>query len=272
MTNPVSVGTISSSSVGSDVVLKDNILITNTQAYYYVYIWLDGYLTDATYIELPFSGHVKAEAVQNNDIEAVSLPSGYERIYYIKSTRTQYLNTGYYPNTATQMKLTLSFDGSFTPVNTEGGSAIIFNAQTQQYQANFGGNSNQSGTIFFWINANVVPGSSETLAVDATTLRNKNVFILNPDSVTYGTFSRTLTPKVTNSTGSLYIFGKNASNIFTAYDMLVYDLKLLEDGNLIKHFVACKRTSDGVAGLCEVNGGTFHSSLTSDEFVAGPNI
>ena len=58
-------GYISDSNIGNDLVIADNIAITKTQAYYYVFIWLDGYLTDNTYTDLSFGGYVSAEATQN---------------------------------------------------------------------------------------------------------------------------------------------------------------------------------------------------------------
>ena len=63
--NPIAKGPITSSNIGNDITLKDNIEITSTQQYYYIYIWLDGYQTDNTYTELPFSGYIKAEAIQS---------------------------------------------------------------------------------------------------------------------------------------------------------------------------------------------------------------
>ena len=65
-TTPVKVGYLKNSDIGNDITLLNNIAITSTQQYYYIYIWLDGYLTDNTYVELPFSGYIKAEATQND--------------------------------------------------------------------------------------------------------------------------------------------------------------------------------------------------------------
>ena len=61
---PIGAGFITTSDIGTDKVIAENIDITKTQAYYYVFIWLDGYLTDNTYTELPFSGYISANAVQ----------------------------------------------------------------------------------------------------------------------------------------------------------------------------------------------------------------
>jgi len=64
--NPVSKGYITSSSIGSDLVLYDGFNVSGTQQNYYLFIWLDGYITDNTYTNLPFSGYVHASVVQND--------------------------------------------------------------------------------------------------------------------------------------------------------------------------------------------------------------
>ncbi|MBR7042265.1 MAG: hypothetical protein IKI04_02065 [Bacilli bacterium] len=59
---PVSVGKINTTDIGNDVTIYNNFTITATQAYYYIYIWLDGYLTDNSHTSLPFVGTISAEA------------------------------------------------------------------------------------------------------------------------------------------------------------------------------------------------------------------
>ena len=62
--SPLGAGYITTSDIGADKIIAENLPITTTQAYYYIFIWLDGYLTDNTYTELPLSGYIKAEATQ----------------------------------------------------------------------------------------------------------------------------------------------------------------------------------------------------------------
>lgn len=62
---PLSKGYITDTDIGDDVTLLSNISITSTQQYFYIFIWLDGYLTDSTYVDLPFNGAISASAVQS---------------------------------------------------------------------------------------------------------------------------------------------------------------------------------------------------------------
>ena len=57
-------GYITSADINADKTIYTNFLIDSNQAYYYIFIWLDGYLVDNTVNDLPFSGYIKAEASQ----------------------------------------------------------------------------------------------------------------------------------------------------------------------------------------------------------------
>ena len=63
---PLSVGYITTSDIGSDKTIYNNINITSTQAYYYIFIWLDGYMTDDTFTDLSFNGYISATAEQKH--------------------------------------------------------------------------------------------------------------------------------------------------------------------------------------------------------------
>ena len=62
---PVSVGRITSSDIGSTVTIYNNFAVAPDETFYYIYIWLDGYLTDNTHTNLPFSATISASVSQN---------------------------------------------------------------------------------------------------------------------------------------------------------------------------------------------------------------
>ena len=69
MDNPLSTGYITSNDIGGDITIYDDFPITESQDYYYIYIWLDGYLTDSTYTEQSFSGYIHSETIQDNTLK-----------------------------------------------------------------------------------------------------------------------------------------------------------------------------------------------------------
>ena len=62
---PLSKGKILSTDIANDITVYSNFSIDKTQKYYYIFIWLDGYLTDDNHTDLPFSGQVNASAIQD---------------------------------------------------------------------------------------------------------------------------------------------------------------------------------------------------------------
>lgn len=64
--NPLSVGIIKSTDINHDIDIYTNFTINNQLKYYYVYIWLDGYLSDESYAKLPFDGYISVQVVQNH--------------------------------------------------------------------------------------------------------------------------------------------------------------------------------------------------------------
>lgn len=62
---PLNVGYFDSDAIGSQIVLYDGFNVNHTQQSYYIYLWLDGYLTDNSYTNLPFNGSIEAKVVQS---------------------------------------------------------------------------------------------------------------------------------------------------------------------------------------------------------------
>ena len=59
---PLSVGYVNA--IDSDIAVYKDFVIKHTQKDYYIFLWLDGHLTDNTYTNLSFDGYVKVDATQ----------------------------------------------------------------------------------------------------------------------------------------------------------------------------------------------------------------
>ena len=152
--SPLSVGYITSSDIGNDKTIYNDFVVTGNQDYYYIFIWLDGYLTDSTYTNLPFSGYITANAMQvQNDTYTITfdvnggivdiptktvvygekygslpiptregyifkgwsaLPSEYQEVEYIESTGPQYIDTGYMINENFKYKIKVAITDTRT--------------------------------------------------------------------------------------------------------------------------------------------------------------
>ena len=59
--NPVASGTITST---GNKDLYSGFALSMTAKTYYIYVWLDGSIADNDYVDIPFSGHIHATAIQ----------------------------------------------------------------------------------------------------------------------------------------------------------------------------------------------------------------
>ena len=62
---PLNVGYITNSDIGGDIPIYSDFTVDKTASSYYIFIWMDGYITDSTYTELPFGGYIHASVLQN---------------------------------------------------------------------------------------------------------------------------------------------------------------------------------------------------------------
>lgn len=61
---PLSAGYITGGDIGEDIPLYTGFDVNSTNTRYYMFIWLDGNLTNEDYEDLPFSGYIHASVVQ----------------------------------------------------------------------------------------------------------------------------------------------------------------------------------------------------------------
>lgn len=64
---PLNVGYITNSDIGRDISIYSDFDVVKTASSYYIFIWMDGYITDNTYTELPFGGYIHASVLQNEE-------------------------------------------------------------------------------------------------------------------------------------------------------------------------------------------------------------
>lgn len=230
---PISVGHISSSDIGHDITLKDDIVITDSQDYYYIYVWLDGYMTDNTFSNLSFSGSISASAIQNNEANAnaytvtfdanggtVDIPS--KTVVYGENygtlptpTRNGYTFLGWNgKNKFNINKLTNYSESSYT-INVINNKIIL------------SGTKYSCGTTkyLFQVAPNLIVGSNITLSFDTTS--TSKWFYLSGSNIQWNSGTKkTITQEMLNS--SLYIY--NNGGLIDPKTIEISNIQL-EDGS-----------------------------------------
>ena len=73
-----------------------------------------------------------------------------------------------------------------------------------------------------------------------------------------------------NLSGTMYVFGKNATN--KSFGMKLYELKIRDDFTVKKNLIPAKRKIDGVLWLYDLVENTFYTNSGTGEFVGWPEV
>ena len=229
------------------------------------------------------------EVVQDNNHTLTAIwekdpnyvPKEYQKVEYIESTGTQYIDTGYVPKTNTKLELDLSFNGDFKDYDTYGGGVAflgVADAKTKVFYINYGAGASQKNVLFSWFNKYYKHDgqAAEAMTINDTTRTNKNTLTIENGKVTYGTVNRTISSKQQNQDSSMYLFGVNNKvddivGAFTCYNMRVYDSKMYEDNKLMRHYIPVYKKSDNTIGLYETIEGKFYTNKGTGTFNKGNN-
>lgn len=186
----------------------------------------------------------------------MALPSGYRELLYIKSTGTQYIDTGVKPNQNTVLKMDVAFLG--TAGNNIAGVRNTASDTTNRFGIITFGSASKIGAFF---------QSSSIQAISFDNSRHEYELSksgLYVDGTLYGSSnSGSFT-----CTYPIVLFGwNNGSGGVSATANSVYSCKIYDGSTLIRDFVPAKRTSDSVVGLYDLQNDVFYTNAGTGEFV-----
>ena len=190
----------------------------------------------------------------------MSLPSGYKRLEYIKSSGTQYIDTGFKPNQNTRVVMDV------TPVDVILGKTWCAFGVRQNgiyfglYKASTG---NMNLTWFYGSNY------SNYFTVDYAKRHNLEV---NKNAASVDGISKSYAAQTFQFTIPLFLLCDNAAGSPTsAGAALLYSCQIYDNGTLIRDFIPCKNAS-GVIGLWDDINSVFYGNAGTGIFTGGPAI
>ena len=196
------------------------------------------------------------------------LPSAYQRVSYIESSGTQYINTGYKPNVNTKWELTVQFT-QLPPAAANSGYINGYSiGQNTRMAIGLNNDTNIAADIsqfYFGVaDKNLFIGHSDL---------NKHTFFIDMMSKTYGYDNVIATHNYPSysSNANLYLFNRATRTIVGCYQKL-YNSKIYENNTLVRDFIPCYRKADNVAGLYDRVNDVFYTNAGTGEFIAGEDI
>lgn len=198
------------------------------------------------------------------------LPTEYQEVEYIKSSGTQYINTGVIPTVDTGVKVR----GHFTSVQQDKDN-IILGASDQTAFAN-----GKPYSVDPYPDRVLFPfGGFANDATDTITIsqiKNKQYeYTLNYKNsgiATVETQQLTLPTRSSMTSKAIFLFCLNGNGTAGYYSSFALEyLQITQGESVIHDYAPCYRKADNVAGLYDIVTGTFLANAGSGTFAVGNN-
>ena len=201
------------------------------------------------------------------------LPDGYQEVEYLQSSGTQYINTGlsipYSGNTwGTQFEITFMMLSDVT--HAVGG--VVYS--TTKILLGFPAVLNNTA-LYVYGSQNVSGAPTPVVNTKYTVLLNNSSHQLIINNSVIGTYT---TSSTVNGAADVYLFGAHnayGSGIVSQRGSTrIYEYKrtINSTGVVEQHLIPCYRTSDNVAGMIDLVGGTFYTNAGTGTFAVGADV
>lgn len=195
--------------------------------------------------------------------EIIILPTEYEKLEYIQSTGTQWIDVGVKANQNTKAEIKFEITGNATGYNAVFGSRTsytsnAFNVWSKCGNGNIGANYCKAGAI----NSTIAQAANVTYYITL----EKNKLSVNDSVTTFTQNTNFTTP------GNIYLFniyGGDATSTGTSNRILigkVYSFKLYDSDIIIRNMIPSRRKSDNVIGMYDMVSRQFFTNSGSGSF------
>lgn len=187
--------------------------------------------------------------------QQVTLPEGYQRLNYLQSSGTQYINAGFNPNSNARVKM------GFSSTSIPSGGFIAFGSRYTYLDNAFAFAVNDGNILSSYYGDERLDYSFDATKYCSVDL-NKNVCTVN------GTV-KTHSADTVDPARPLIVFACNNANEITFYAYIkLYSFKLYDNGTLIRDFIPCVDPS-GEYGLYDVVNNQFYGNAGTGSFTGG---
>ena len=235
---------------------------------------------NATFTNLPTTPTTKLECANESEgctlwtiVDQTAygneLPSGYTRLQYIESTRTQYIDTGYKLKSNNVVYEWAGIDKSTTS------GTSLFGAQGTGSSLTYSGipYGNRNYRKFFTGRtqaADLGYVSNDTSLHTWRLILNNSTQTLVKDSSIVGTSSFT---GGLQKEHNIFVFANDSSGSATQLsDVAMEYFRIIDDGEIVFNGLPARRNSDNVVGMYDTVSGQFFTNRGTGDFVAGPLV
>lgn len=183
------------------------------------------------------------------------LPYGYTQLDYIRSSGTQYIDTGFIPNNNT--RVTLDIDC------LELGTIPYFGSRKAQ--------NNQPSFTFWVLSTTSIRSDYGTLAkveVTRSDILGRKIVEMNKNNIKFGTYTKVNSTQTFNTGINLLLLAVQSSTTTVDARRMkakLYSCQVYDNGTLVRNFIPCKNPS-GVIGLYDSINNKFYNNAGTGTF------
>lgn len=193
-----------------------------------------------------------------SDYDSIPIPDAYQKIDYIETSGTQYLDTGITPNQNTVIEMTFETD------SMNNNDSFIFGC-------GYGG-GNRAFELYPWNGMFEVNYGAST-PFTTTALQNTLYSVKLGMGLFYinNILSYTFPEQTFEAPFTLTLAALNRSSVYIAPNHIkIYKFKSYDNGTLTRNMIPCYRLSDNKKGMYDAVTETFFENAGTGDFIQGP--
>lgn len=189
------------------------------------------------------------------------LPSAYQRVEYLESTGTQYIDTRMQGTEKIKVELTAKCIGEQSAINIFGARPVPLGATDAFIIVIFQSNG-KIGFFFNGLSISAIPYDNEFHDYE---LGNG---IYKIDGVSYGNAK----VGTFNTYFNMSLFGCKDNILPNLKPQIIKKCTIYENNILIRDYIPCYRKADNKAGLYDLVNGEFYTNQGTGEFILGGEV
>ena len=195
------------------------------------------------------------------------LPSEYQKVKYLESTGTQYIDTGVVPDINTQVDYKIRFSQYSSPSSPLIGARVGDTYSNRFFPIAYASYNTEFRTAF-GIKELIISNIDFNIDYEGSFQPQNEVSIINGTS-----YSLANNDFVKKDENNLYLFATSGygSDLHLANGKIYY-CKIYQNNILVRILVPCYRKSDNVAGLYDTVNNVFYTNEGTGKFTVGNDI
>lgn len=183
------------------------------------------------------------------------LPIGYTHLDYIQSSGTQYINTGFIPNSNSRIVVKALLNTAHS----------IYGIDQSGANFNMTGSTRNGGVMYYYWGNGGASAQTNYFNQVHTFEQDKNICRVD------GNLYHTYTASSWAATIPVFLFGRNNGSLNDSGTARIYSCQLYDNGQLVRNFIPCKNAS-GTIGMYDTVGQAFYGNAGSGSFTVGSDM